>query len=140
MVAVPQANHRPGRESTLDDGDHIDEIGEIDDGDSFVRPYTLTGGRTQSDGIFVAVEAAVCQTAGSILDPPALAPVETDIWLIAERRISSAEISALLELPLGVVRVLVGDLVAAGLVDLGETTAVADAQLVRRLIDGVRAL
>ena len=78
-----------------------------------VRPFVLTQGRTRTTGVAVPVEAA---------------------------QPSSAEISAELDLPVGVVRVLVGDLVAAGLAHIGPTARSDDIKLVRRLIDGVRRL
>lgn len=124
------------------DGGDVDpevDVGPADE-DSLVRAFTLTGGRTRNDDVHVAVQSVVCQSARSLAAPPVLAPVETEIWRVAEHRLSAAEISARLELPVGVVRVLVGDLVTAGLLDLGRTVSRGDAKLVRRLIDGVRAL
>lgn len=110
------------------------------DEDGLVRPYTLTGGRTRSDGMDVAIQAVVCQSEASLHVTPPIGPVELEIWQAAADRLSSADISAQLELPLGVVRVLIGDLAAAGHVELGETMSTADAKVIRRLIDGVRAL
>jgi hypothetical protein len=66
--------------------------------------------------------------------------VETEIWTAAAGQLSVAEISGRLGLALGVVRVLVGDLAGVGLIELGPTAGSGDAELVRRLIDGVRAL
>lgn len=108
-----------------------------------VRPYTLTRGRTRtSDGVHVEISAIVQQSAHSRtghIQPP-LGPVELSIWHAAADQLSSVEISARLRLPLGVVRVLIGDLVLAGMVDLGNTTSDGDVQLLRRLINGVRSL
>lgn len=80
-----------------------------------VRPYALTGGRVPPAGGF-PVEALV----------ETLSPAGTALRQTAERRailrlaaqgyVSIAELSALLRLPLGVVRVVVGDLVEDGLV------------------------
>lgn len=120
-------------------GDDLDE-GDFDEEDSLVRAFTLTGGRTRNESIQIAIECLVYQSLPSQQSPPSLGPVETDIWTTAGERLSPAEISAHLELPLGVVRVLVGDLVTGGLLDVGRTTDAGDRQLVRRLIDGVRAL
>ncbi len=111
-----------------------------DDDDNLVRPYTLTGGRTRNDVVDVAIQTVICQSATSLTTTPAVGPVELDIWRAAANRLSSADISAQLDLPLGVVRVLAGDLAIAGHVELGETMSTGDAQLIRRLIDGVRAL
>jgi Protein of unknown function (DUF742) len=56
--------------------------------------------------------------------------------------VSVAEIAARLMFPLGVARVLVGDLVAVGAVavDLGVPDAADDVALLERLLDGIRAL
>jgi hypothetical protein len=107
---------------------------------SLIRPFTLTRGRTRSDGGPIPVEAAVCQSPASRSAPPLLGPVETEIWTAAAGQLSVAEISGRLGLALGVVRVLVGDLAGVGLIELGPTAGSGDAELVRRLIDGVRAL
>lgn len=118
---------------TKRDEDHLDED------EQFLRPFTLTGGRTRSAGRLVAVEAIVAQVSG----PGPGAPhgvVEADIHRLAAEQISSAELAASLDLPVGVVRVLVGDLVAGGHLRLGATPTDGSVQLVRRLIDGVRAL
>ena len=127
----------------LDEGvfDEDDEMFDEDEqNESLVRAFTLTGGRTQNKEVAVPIQSVVCQSQASLAAPPTLAPVESEIWRVAGDRLSSAEISYRLELPLGVVRVLVGDLVTAGLVTVGKTTATGNAQLVRRLIDGVRSL
>ena len=113
---------------------------ELEEQDPLVRPYTLTGGRTTSDASAVPVEAIVRQTPGSADRLPPLGPVEGDIWEAAGDGQSSFELSARLGLPLGVVRVLVGDLAGGRLVDVGQTADNADVALVRRLIDGVNAL
>lgn len=110
------------------------------DDDYLVRPYTLTRGRTRNEGIDVAIQTVVCQSKASLVTPPPVGPVEQAIWTVAAGRLSSADISAKLDLPLGVVRVLVGDLAKAGHIELGVTVSAGDAQLLRRLIDGVRAL
>jgi len=116
------------------------EAGFDADDDQLVRPYTLTGGRTRNEGIDVAIQSVICQSKASLVTPPPVGPVEQAIWSVAAGRLSSADISAKLDLPLGVVRVLVGDLAEAGHIEVGVTVSSGDAQLLRRLIDGVRAL
>jgi hypothetical protein len=57
--------------------------------------------------------------------------------------LSIAEVSARMILPVGVVRVLVGDLTAAGAVMVGTSAtpdAATDITLLERLLDGIRAL
>lgn len=119
---------------------------DLDNDDTFVRPFTLTGGRTVNDAVHVAIEASVCRRRSPLSGDPPVGPIETEIYRLAAEQPSSAEISARLRLPLGVVRVLVGDLVAAGHLRLGRTVSPAtlqaggDTNLVKRLIDGIRSL
>ena len=108
----------------------------IDPHRDLVRPFTLTGGRTEPDGPSVGVETIVCRGRRQ----PTGGPIETEIWHLAAEQISAAEISHRLRLPFGVVRVLVSDLTAAGHLRLGQTAAVGDVTLIKRLIDGIRAL
>lgn len=110
------------------------------DDPGLVRPFVITQGRTRPAGATVPVEAAVCQTPAWPGPVPALGLVEMQIWMAAADRPSSAQISARLDLPVGVVRVLVGDLVAAGLAHIGPVARPDDIELVRRLIDGIRRL
>lgn len=79
-----------------------------------VRPYALTGGRTRF-GQVLLVETLI----SSLYQPPgASAPLFPELERICElcqgQMRSVAEVSALLRLPLGVVRVWVSDLVDAG--------------------------
>ncbi len=116
------------------------ETNKADEYLSLVRPFTLTGGRTRSEGITIGVETVVAQRRTQISPSTTLGPVETEIWLQARQQPSAAELATGLNLPLGVIRVLVSDLVATGYVSLGRTEPVGDVNLIERLIDGVRSL
>ena len=61
---------------------------------------------------------------------------------LCQTPLSVAEVAARLLLPVGVARVLVGDLVAANAVtvDVGAQDAANDVALLERLLDGIRAL
>jgi hypothetical protein len=110
---------------------------------SLVRPYTLTAGRTDS-GVDLALEAPL----GLVPGPPPHWPgsdVRAQILKLCADRPSVAEIAAYLSLPLGVARVLVGDLVMQGYVrvhaTLGEAgTADERRELIGRTLRGLRAL
>src|SRR5579875_3393025 len=87
---------------------------------SLVRPYTLTAGRT-SPSIELPLEAPV-QTLQSALFhrwPPN--DVRDKIVQLCVESPSVAEISSRLDLPLGVTRVLVGDLVTSGYLQVHAT-------------------
>ncbi|MEV7973700.1 DUF742 domain-containing protein [Cellulomonas sp. NPDC089187] len=87
-----------------------------------VRPYAVTGGRVRSDRSDYPVEALVellpDGVAGQGLTPEKRAILQH----ASHGYISIAELSALLHLPLGVVRVVVSDLVEAGYVRVHGST------------------
>jgi hypothetical protein len=110
---------------------------------SLVRPYTLTSGRTSSR-IDLPLEAAV-ETLESTKPPrwPSN-DVRGQILVLCAASPSVAEIAARLSLPLGVARVLVGDLVTQGYLGvhatLGESTTDERRELIGRTLRGLRAL
>jgi hypothetical protein len=111
---------------------------------SLVRPYTLTAGRTES-GVFLPLEAPI-RTLSST--PPPGWPgsdMRARILRLGRERPSVAEIAARLALPLGVARVLIGDLVTQGYLrveaTLGETDSTDERrELIGRTLRGLRAL
>lgn len=104
-----------------------------------VRPYVVTDGRTRPTGDDLALETLVTTT------PEGHAA--TDRHVFEQRHIlttcrdgrSIADVAAALEVPAGVARVLVGDLVVTGMLSVSRPTDTNE-QLIRRLIDGVRSL
>lgn len=82
---------------------------DSDDDDAvYVRPYTVTGGRTRPSSASLPIEALV-ETVGTPF--PGLSPEKRRILELTDGQyLSVAEISAHLHLPVGVVRVLVSDL------------------------------
>lgn len=85
-----------------------------------VRPYAMTRGRTRPDGaarMDVASMVLLVDRAGPAADTSNLDPEHRSLLEAAhERSLSVADAAASLDLPLGVVRVLIGDLLAAGLI------------------------
>jgi len=74
---------------------------------STVRPYTVTGGRTRSSTDLLPIEALVRSTGAGLR----MSGEKRRILELTDRQyLSIAELSAYIELPVGVVRVLVGDL------------------------------
>jgi hypothetical protein len=115
------------------------EQGVTDGISSFVRPYVLTRGRTRSPyelSIETLVSAVPMAAHG-----PAAAEHEAVMGLCQEPR-SVAEIAALLRVPLGVARVILGDLVAAGAVAVHRTAGGAgpDLALMERVLAGLHRL
>jgi hypothetical protein len=115
------------------------------DGDAgpVVRPYTLTGGRsrpfTSGLGLLTHVEALYAPEA----DLVSLQPEQRTILSLTRTALSLAELAARLDLPVGVVRVLIGDLLQANLVSTFEADAAIrapDDHILQAVIDGLRAL
>ncbi|WP_326567785.1 DUF742 domain-containing protein [Amycolatopsis rhabdoformis] len=80
-----------------------------------VRPYTITSGRTPAEGAQLDVSTQV-MTLQSEQEPTGLGPEHVAILRLCRRPLSVAEIAVYVKLPLGVVRVLCGDLIERGLV------------------------
>ena len=78
-----------------------------------VRPYAMTGGRTRPRGDVLPIEALV----SALRQPTAQQTAEKRriLELSGSQYMSIAELSAHVKLPVGVVRVIVGDLVDEGL-------------------------
>lgn len=110
---------------------------------SRVRPYVLTGGRTRPSGRELPMETiVVTRSTANVADAPPSAEAR-GILALCQTATSIAEIAARLRLPLGVARVLVGDLAAAALVTVAPPIPRGDAEnvaLLERLLDGIRAL
>jgi len=105
--------------------------------DSFVRPFILTGGRTQplQDGL--RVETLVHAQPGTLFAP--LQFERRRIVELCQTPHSIAEIASALQVPLGVARVLVADLATSRLVSVHQQ-AETPIQLIERVLDRVRAL
>jgi len=107
-----------------------------------VRPYTLTGGRTRAQ-TEMAIETILVRTAAGDVRAERMTMEKGDILRLCREPSSLAEISAHLHLPLGVARVLVGDMTDEGLVDFNRSQAGGDRpslRLLERVFDGLQAL
>jgi Protein of unknown function (DUF742) len=107
-----------------------------------VRPYVVTGGRTTARGPELTLDATIrALTDGHELDLTA-GPEPRRIVELCAKPVSVAELAARMTLPIGVMRVLVGDLDAIGAVDVvvAPTDTASDPGLLERLLDGIRAL
>ncbi|AYA19802.1 DUF742 domain-containing protein [Streptomyces alfalfae] len=119
-----------------------DEAGPV------VRPYAMTRGRTTSPGQhrldLIAVVIAETQVPGDHDADRTLSPEHVDIVeLCRDTPQSVAELAAELDLPIGVVRVLIGDLVDDELVHVTRPVPPAelpDESILRDVISGLRAL
>jgi DNA-directed RNA polymerase specialized sigma24 family protein len=130
---------RDNRDAPFSAGhDWLDE-----DAGPVVRPYTMTGGRahpiTGGLALLTYVEALYAPEADLIH----LQPEHRAILSMTRKALSVAEIAGRLDLPVGVVRVLIGDLLQASLVstfDSDSTVNPPDENILQAVIDGLRAL
>lgn len=112
-------------------------------GAAAVRPYAWTRGRTKS-GFDLAIETLV-STSQRGRDQMGLLQVEhRAVAELCEAPRSVAEVAALLSLPLGVARVLLGDMAGLGVVTVHQTASSAgnapDLALMERVLSGLRRL
>jgi hypothetical protein len=107
-----------------------------------VRPYAITGGRLRFDQNEIEVESLVTTTSMGA-DARRLSFERRSIALLCRDVLSVAEIAAKLRLPLGVVRLLVGDMADQGLVDLHRPAQFddrPDLSLLERVLYGLRQI
>lgn len=110
--------------------------------DRFARPYVITGGRTRVDGLNLPIETVV-KTVGSAWElEPGTTTEAFEIVELCHTPSSIAEVAVHLKVPVGVARVLVGDLVAAGFLRAGSTSGegMERVRVLEKLLDGIRAL
>jgi hypothetical protein len=115
-----------------------------DEAASLVRPYILTAGRTQPR-VHLALEAPIRTLEFGPAPRWPASDVRAKILGLGVASPSVAEIAARLSLPLGVARVLIGDLVAQGYLQVHDTlressTTDERRELIGRTLRGLRAL
>lgn len=109
-----------------------------------VRPYAWTRGRTKS-GFDLAIETLL-STSQRGREQMVMLPVEhRAVAQLCEQTRSVAEVAALLAIPLGVARVLLGDMAGLGLVIVHQTASSTgkggpDLALMERVLSGLRRL
>ncbi len=117
-------------------------ISDDDDSGLRVRPYAITGGRTRST-TEVQIETIVVRTAKGETALGTAGFEKAKILRLCDTPLSVAEVSAHLRVPLGVARVLIGDMTDEGLVDFNRSQAAGDRpslRLLERVFDGLQAL
>lgn len=107
-----------------------------------VRPYAMTRGRTRPNAPNLNL---VTQVRVSVLpsDPAALSPEHRQILEICHKPLSVAEVAAYLDVPLVVVKVLIGDLIERGHIVAGalfQTSDITDTNLLQAVLDGIRRI
>ncbi|UFN46382.1 DUF742 domain-containing protein [Nocardioides okcheonensis] len=104
-----------------------------------IRSYTITAGRTAT-AVDLPMEATLRLQAGA--EAPVLTPSAAQVLEVCDRK-SVAEVSALTKMPIGVTRVLLGDLIEQGLVRIQATITEKTStderlELIERTLRGLR--
>ena len=116
---------------------------EEDDGDRtgrLIRPYAMTGGRTTAE-TQISLEAQVQASTRASHHLGAYRWEAAKVVELVQSPMALIEIAARLQIPIGVARVLVADLVSDGAVVLHTPVKTQSfASLLERVLDGVRNL
>jgi hypothetical protein len=108
-----------------------------------VRPYALTRGRTRHTGEAFDLVATVVSTDLRVADPNSLGPEHVSVLRLARAQTTVADIASDVDLPLGVVRILLADLRELGLVVIRTPVTMAervDKHTLREVLNGLRGL
>lgn len=113
-----------------------------------VRPYTMTGGRTGRDLPPIALEALVNATPVGYRMKDQFRWEASRIIDLTRRGTALVELAARLDVPIGVARVVVADLVSRGAVSITEPRDVDSldetgdeyATLLKKVLDGIKSL
>jgi uncharacterized protein (UPF0261 family) len=117
-------------------------MGPADPDDFLVRPYAVTGGRTEPR-YQLEIEAMVAMANYQERDLSVLSPEYQAILGLGGGWRSVAEISAVLRMPLGVARIVIADMAVEGLVrihQLDHAQGGPDLTLLERVLSGLRKL
>lgn len=107
-----------------------------------VRPYALVRGRTKPTGESLDVISMAYALRVSVPDPGGLEPEHLALLERCAVPMSVADLASALDLPLGVVRVLLADLRDRELVRIHRPSPerITDIRLLREVADGLRRL
>ncbi|WP_046471927.1 DUF742 domain-containing protein [Allosalinactinospora lopnorensis] len=90
------------------------ELGhDSDESDALVRPYVITQGREHSENVQLDLVSVVIAARGDV-DEVSLEPEQLRILDVCRKPQSVAEVASHLDMPVAVVKVLLGDLIGRG--------------------------
>lgn len=108
-----------------------------------VRPYALTGGRTRPRGESFDLLAVVASAVdGKAIDRMLLEPEQAQVLRYCRKPTSVADLASELDLPLGVVRIMLSDMRERGLITVGKPvrTGLTDPRVLKDVVDALRRL
>jgi hypothetical protein len=107
-----------------------------------VRPYALVRGRTKPRGEVLDVITMVYALRMPEPDPADLEPEHLAVLQLCRIPMSVADLASKLDLPLGVIRILLADLRDGGLLRIHRPRPerLTDVRLLREVADGLRRL
>jgi hypothetical protein len=107
-----------------------------------VRPYALTGGLTRPSGQRLDLLDMVRAARRAAQYPLELSPEQAALLERCQMPAPIAELAAGLDLPVGVIRILVGDLRERGLVTIhrAQPAGFSDLKILQEVVDGLRRL
>lgn len=108
-----------------------------------VRPYAVTRGRTRPSGDTLDLIALITAVRGVRLSAEQLDPEHFELLRLCLLPTSVADLASSLDLPLGVVQVLLADLRERGLIGVHNPIPPAqlpDQRILREVADGLRRL
>ena len=109
-----------------------------------VRPYALTQGRTRHSGAAFDLVATVMAISTGMGVPNTLSPEHITVLQLVQSPTAVVDIASDVDLPLGVVRILLADLREMGLVNISAPVSAkprqVDKNTLREVLYGLRSL
>jgi hypothetical protein len=119
------------------DGEWVDR-----DAGPVVRPYALTGGLTRPSGQRFDLLDLVRAVRRSARDLPQLSPEQAELLQRCQMPTTLVDLAADLDLPAGVIRILVSDLRERGLITIHrpQPAGFSDLKILQEVVNGLRRI
>ncbi|MGW0860456.1 DUF742 domain-containing protein [Streptomyces sp. NPDC002690] len=108
-----------------------------------VRPYAMVRGRTRNEGYWFDLVAFVVSAVDTLHHRVEMQPEHQAILTLCRRPRPVGEVAARMNLPVGVVRVLLGDLLEARAIRVrqpADPSGRPNVRLIKEVLEGLRAL
>lgn len=107
-----------------------------------VRPYALTGGLTRPSGQRLDLLDLVRAVRRAAWDRPQLSPEQAELLQRCQMPATLVDLAADLDLPVGVIRILVSDLRERGLITIHrpQPAGFSDLKILQEVVNGLRRI